>query len=223
MLFCSMGSDGMTIDDEGNVYLTGNGVTIFNQHGEEIVHVDVGASWTANVTFGGIDRKTLFITAQDSLYGLRMRVKWASVIPDFNCDGKVDLADFSRLAAYWHEDEWSVDIGPTPFGDRTVDIRDVAVLADYWLNEVLPIDLVAYWKLDETEGTIANDSLADNDGILNGNPVWDPDSGKFGGALQFDGIDDYVSTPFILDPSAGAFSVFTWVKGRALGVCPSNS
>jgi gluconolactonase len=76
-LFCSMGSDGMTIDSEGNVYLTGKGVTVFNPAGEQIEQIPVDAGWTANVTFGGKDRHTLFITAQKSLYALRMRVKGA--------------------------------------------------------------------------------------------------------------------------------------------------
>jgi len=74
-LFCSMGSDGMTIDDEGNVYLTRKGVTVFNSAGEKIEHIDIDAGWTANVCFGGKDRQTLFITAQTSLYAVRMRVK----------------------------------------------------------------------------------------------------------------------------------------------------
>jgi gluconolactonase len=74
-LYCSMGSDGMTIDNEGNVYLTGKGVTVFNAAGERIEHIDIDAGWTANVCFGGRDRKTLFITAQESLFAIRMRVK----------------------------------------------------------------------------------------------------------------------------------------------------
>ncbi len=74
-LFCSMGSDGMTIDNEGNVYLTGRGVTVFNSGGERIEHIPIDAGWTANVCFGGKDRHTLFITAQKSLFSLRMRVK----------------------------------------------------------------------------------------------------------------------------------------------------
>jgi gluconolactonase len=74
-LFCSMGSDGMTIDNEGNVYLTGRGVTVFNSAGKEIEHIDIEAGWTANVCFGGRDRHTLFITAQESLFALRMQVK----------------------------------------------------------------------------------------------------------------------------------------------------
>ena len=74
-LFAEMGSDGMTIDNEGNIYLTGQGVTVFNPQGEKIEHIPVEAKWTANVCFGGKDRKTLFITASQYLYGLRMNVK----------------------------------------------------------------------------------------------------------------------------------------------------
>jgi gluconolactonase len=74
-LFCSMGSDGMTIDNEGNVYLTGKGVTVFNPEGKQIDHIDIDKGWTANVTFGGKDRDTLFITASDSLFGVKTRVK----------------------------------------------------------------------------------------------------------------------------------------------------
>jgi gluconolactonase len=73
-LFAPMGSDGMTIDCDGNVYLTGKGVTIFNPNGEQIAHIPVEASWTANVCFGGKDMKILFITATEYLYSLKMNV-----------------------------------------------------------------------------------------------------------------------------------------------------
>jgi gluconolactonase len=74
-LFCEKGSDGMTIDDEGNVYLTGQGVMVFDPAGKQIEHIAVAEPWTANVCFGGKDRHTLFITASKSFYGLKMRVK----------------------------------------------------------------------------------------------------------------------------------------------------
>ena len=74
-LFCEMGSDGMTIDSEGNIYLTGRGVTVFNRNGEKIEQIPVEAGWTANVCFGGKDMNTLFITASQFLYSLRMNVK----------------------------------------------------------------------------------------------------------------------------------------------------
>ena len=76
-LFCQLGSDGMTIDQEGNVYLTGRGVTVFDKTGKKIEQIAVPEGWTANVCFGGADQQTLFITASKGLYAVRMRVKGA--------------------------------------------------------------------------------------------------------------------------------------------------
>lgn len=73
-LFCSSGSDGMSIDDQGNLYLTGKkGVMVYNKDGKEIQVISVPENWTANVCIGGRDRKTLFITASDSLYSVRLK------------------------------------------------------------------------------------------------------------------------------------------------------
>ena len=73
-LFAEMGSDGMTLDTAGNVYLTGDGVTVFDPSGEKIEHIPVDEKWTANVTFGGADRQTLFVTAMGAVYTLDMQV-----------------------------------------------------------------------------------------------------------------------------------------------------
>ena len=73
-LFAPEGSDGMTIDNEGNIYLTTNAVVVYNKKGEKIETIKVPEG-PANVTFGGKDKKTLFITARTSLYSVRMRVK----------------------------------------------------------------------------------------------------------------------------------------------------
>ena len=74
-IFCEMGSDGMTVDNQGNVYLTGNGVHVFDKNGKKIAYIPVPESWTANVCFGGKNLDILFITAMDSVYGLKMNVK----------------------------------------------------------------------------------------------------------------------------------------------------
>jgi len=75
-LFVEMGSDGMTIDNRGNVYLTGKkGVTVFNRKGEQVAQIPVDEDWTANVAFGGPLRRTLFITAMGSIYTLDMKVR----------------------------------------------------------------------------------------------------------------------------------------------------
>jgi gluconolactonase len=78
-LFCELGSDGMTLDSEENVYLTGKGVTVFDKAGKQIDHIAINEPWTANVCIGGKDRQTLFITASKSLYAIRLRVKGAHV------------------------------------------------------------------------------------------------------------------------------------------------
>jgi gluconolactonase len=76
-LFCELGSDGMTLDAEGNVYLTGRGVSVFDKTGKKIEQIDVPENWTANVCFGGKDKQTLFMTASKGLYSIRLRVKGA--------------------------------------------------------------------------------------------------------------------------------------------------
>lgn len=69
------GSDGMTLDEYGNIYITGKGVHIYSPEGLLLHHIEVPENWTANVTFGGVDGKTLFITAMDSVYTLAMNVR----------------------------------------------------------------------------------------------------------------------------------------------------
>jgi gluconolactonase len=76
-LFCESGSDGMTLDGEGNLYLTGKGVSVFDKTGRKIEQIDVPEPWTANACIGGKDRTTLFITASKGFYSIALRVKGA--------------------------------------------------------------------------------------------------------------------------------------------------
>ena len=135
---------------------------------------------------------------------------------DFNGDGIIDSKDVCIMVEYWGSDYSLCDIAPPPFGDGVVDIEDLKVLAEHLFEEV-PIALVGYWKMDETEGSIAYDSSGDQNATLYGNPVWQPADGKIDGALQFDGIDDYASAGFVLNPSSGPFSAYAWIKGDTPG------
>lgn len=74
-LFVDQGSDGMTLDNEGNLYLTGNGITIYNNKGKKIEYIAIPSKWTGNVCFGGSEKNLLFITASDKIFTLKMRVK----------------------------------------------------------------------------------------------------------------------------------------------------
>jgi predicted MPP superfamily phosphohydrolase len=137
--------------------------------------------------------------------------------PDFNGDEIVDCADMCIMVEHWGENYALCDIAPPLFGDGIVDVQDLIALAEHLYEEILPVELVAYWKLDETEGSIAYDSVWNKDGILYGEPLWQPAGGQVDGALAFDGTDDYVSTPSVLDLTEAPFSVFAWVKGGAPG------
>ncbi len=136
---------------------------------------------------------------------------------DLSNDWKVDEQDRAILLKAMETNDRSADIAPAAKRDGVVDAKDLELLTRY-LGTVIPeLGLTAHWKLDETEGRVAFDSAGTNNGALIGNPTWQPTGGKLGGALQLDGVDDYVSTAFVLDPAAGPFSVFAWVKGGAPG------
>jgi hypothetical protein len=142
-----------------------------------------------------------------------------SILPiiDLNGDGIVDAADMCIIVDHWGENYSLCDIGPTPLGDGIVDVQDLIILAEHLFEEIFPPELVAYWKLDEAEGNLAHNSISDNHGVLYGEPLWQPLSGKKSGALEFDGINDYVETGYVLNPGESAFSTFAWIKGGAPG------
>jgi len=73
-LIAPVGSDGMTLDEKGNLYLTRGVVHIYRPNGEAIGTIQVPEA-PANVCFGGKDRRTLFITARKGLYAIRMSVR----------------------------------------------------------------------------------------------------------------------------------------------------
>jgi gluconolactonase len=72
--FAPEGSDGMTIDHRGNVYLTNNTVSVFDPSGKKIAAIEV-PEMPSNVCLGGKKRNILFITARTSVYTLKMKVK----------------------------------------------------------------------------------------------------------------------------------------------------
>jgi gluconolactonase len=77
-VFCDQGSDGMTVDDAGNVYFTTRGVQVYDRAGKKVAQIDTPDGGATNVCFGGADRRTLFITTGKSLYAVRMRTRGAS-------------------------------------------------------------------------------------------------------------------------------------------------
>ena len=108
------------------------------------------------------------------------------VIPniDLNSDGIVDAADMVIMVDNWGTDNSLCDIGPMPWGDGVVNVEDLKVLAGH-LFEVGR--LIHHWRLDETGGSTAYDSIGDKDAVLHGGPLWQPTTGRIDGALAMDG------------------------------------
>ncbi|HZH76456.1 MAG TPA: DNRLRE domain-containing protein [Archangium sp.] len=77
---------------------------------------------------------------------------------------------------------------------------------------------VACWPLDESSGTTCTDLIQGNKGtLLNGTARV---AGVWGGALSFDGVDDYVLVPDApeLDFDTGDFSISFYVKTSQTGL-----
>ncbi len=135
-------------------------------------------------------------------------------MPDFNQDGVMNLLDFAYLAQRWSQEAALFDIAPAPEGDTIVDYRDLRGLSTYWMQYP---SLVTHWSFDESDGDIVHDRTGQFDGTLYGRPLWLPGVGVMGGALELDGLDDYVRAGTVLKPAEGPFTVFGWVRGGTPG------
>lgn len=70
------GSDGLALDERGNLYITGKTIRIYSPDAKIVGQIELPES-AANLTFGGKDGKTLFITARTSLYAVKLNVRGA--------------------------------------------------------------------------------------------------------------------------------------------------
>lgn len=66
--FTDFGMDGMKCDSKGNLYICRYGkgtIAIFNSGGQQIQEVELKGKDVSNITFGGKDNRTCFLTLQD--------------------------------------------------------------------------------------------------------------------------------------------------------------
>lgn len=132
---------------------------------------------------------------------------------DLNGDWNVDDRDLAIVEAAIDTNDLSADIAPPARRDGVVDGSDFELVTRY-LGTVIPLGLIAHWKLDETAGIIAHDSAGEHhDTTILGVPFWHPEGGKVGGALQLSGVPNSLITKFSRDPATCPVTVFAWVKG----------
>lgn len=115
---------------------------------------------------------------------------------DLNEDGVVDFTDLSILCKQWLEQECSSREwckGADLNFDDVLDLHDYAAFTAAWEGPEVVISVsprpIAHWKFDEGGGTVAADCAGGSDGEVHG-ATWS--EGIMGGALRFDGVDDYV-------------------------------
>src|SRR3989344_8078451 len=74
--------------------------------------------------------------------------------------------------------------------------------------------IVAEYGIDENSGTVINDSSGNNNnGTAQNGPAWS--AGKYGSALNFDGIDDSVNIPNSPSLNPTNISVSAWINPTA--------
>jgi hypothetical protein len=161
------------------------------------------------------DGSTLYFQAVNGWGGYGKNDFWqVNFVPivDFNSDGIVDSLDMCIMCENWHMNSTRCDIAPLPFGDGFVDVQDMVMLSEY----LFP-GLAAHWKLDEQSGDIAHSSTGENDAVVIGGAVWQPDSGQIDGALELNGVDGCAIAGQAINPADGPFSVIAWINGGAPG------
>ena len=166
------------------------------------VPVDAHLSWTAG--FGAITHDVYFGTDETEVTngtGGTFKVNQATTTYDPGL-----LTKDTRY--YWRIDEVN---NLNPNSPWTGPVWSFETIPDIPIADPA---LTGWWKLDEGSGTTALDwSGHDLHGTLMNGPQWV--SGYDGGALEFDGLDDYVDISYPTDPTA--YTLAAWVQVAQTG------
>lgn len=205
------------IDNATPSGITHIGVTASGTYDDYLAITDSGSKMVYLVKQNGASVESLDMDGlASSLSGVAHIPGTDKLLLADSVDGKVHVIDIENFSPPATLAEYSLgDYGVTqPQGitingttcDHVVgsEVSDAVVA----LNKVS--DLIAHWKMDETGGLVATDSVGGHHGALINGPVWEP-SGKIDGTLFFDGQDDYVEVPHHSDLSLSAATISAWL------------
>ncbi|MFC1787862.1 LamG-like jellyroll fold domain-containing protein [Patescibacteria group bacterium] len=136
-----------------------------------------------------------------------------STPPNYPFDGQIDdLAIFDRkLETSEITSMYNNGLNAIGYCEADTDSDTLIDEIDACLNTDAPTGLVSYWGFEEGVGTVAQDSYDSNPGTLTNGPVWS--TGQVGGALTFDGVDDYVDINYDAAFNTSAPKTFSaWIK-----------
>ncbi len=192
----------------------GNEITAFENN---TVGLEPDVGRIAGITsFGEDELGNLYITTLNG--GLYKIVCQTAFSGDFNGDCEINVDDFALLADAWMSDandsDWDGRFDISEPADGRVDKQDMTVLIEHSLADPLMLN---YWRLNETEGSIAFDStLNEQHATVHGDAVWQPALGR-DGALELNGIDSYLSTGIQVQPVQGSLTISLWIQGGQPG------
>ena len=198
------------VSERSDQYHPGDVIELFEVHWSEVHWSGVYEGGMILTVTEVIGDDVYFTPAYVNVSGMALVFNWGQEPTSF-------VGDYHLLPS-----SKCIDEGANAYADRPTDIdgddRIMNGTVDMGADEY--ISPVAHWKLDETEGLIAHDSSVNNyDGTLCDDfPTDDSQwvTGQINGALKFDGYNDYVSCPFVLNPNDGPFSAFAWVMGGGI-------
>ena len=116
---------------------------------------------------------------------------------------KLQDAIGNTILDFKYKDDWRSITDGDGFSLTMMDLRDRLIYSS-------EKGLVAHWKFDDGTGGTATDSAGTNNGTLHGGPTWT--TGRFDGALSFDGVDDYVSAAAIVPLTGNTVTVQAWIR-----------
>jgi gluconolactonase len=141
--------DGMTIDENGNLYFMGKGgLWIVSPSGTQLDFISI-PEFCSNITFGGSDGSILYITCEGKIYSLETNTRganWAhtsnptqppgGLSGDVNRNGTVDIVDALLIAQYYvglHPSNFNPDVADVNCSG-SIDIVDALLVAQYYVG-----------------------------------------------------------------------------------------
>jgi gluconolactonase len=188
-LFTATGSDGMTLDASGNLYLTvPNEVQVYSASGNLLGKIPVTENPT-NVAFTSKEEQTLMITARTAVYTLQMagsastaksdQSQFTLTSPDINSDGLLPTEYTCDGASSTLALQWS----GAPSGTKSfaVIMHHIAGPEDihwYWVLYNIPVETTSLPKNMKGIGTLGINSV-------NGRQEYTPPCSKGPGAKTY--------------------------------------
>ncbi len=165
---------------------------------------------------------------------MRLAQRWSSTSNTLFRDGLLRGSDTTLTLPYGALSGISIGIRPGASSPAYATIRNVRswkqAMSDTFINSLTAgqsgvekkttekssdnTGLVGYWSFEDGRGTQATDfsPVGNNTGTLTNGPTWT--DGKMGKAVNFDGVDDYVSMPDqdVFSPVVNDLTVSFWAK-----------